>query len=145
MFQQRLADALVAENGQLTFVNLAASTMATMSPRVDTWGQIGAATWRLVSAPNIPNLLTTAETLNLQNIVTSLLSGTEIEVQYGPLQAVIAHKMHGADFGMQWNLSLNMTNNLRLSAAVVNSPFSTTSLLVQYSSEGRARIKKLSG
>lgn len=43
MFQKRLDDVLVAENGQLAFVNLAASTMATVTPRLDTQGQIGAA------------------------------------------------------------------------------------------------------
>lgn len=43
MFQKRLDDVLVAENGQLAFMNLAASTMATMTPRLDTQGQIGAA------------------------------------------------------------------------------------------------------
>ena len=141
VFQSKLADALVAENGQLALLNLAASTMATMSPRFDTWGQIGGARWRIVSSPNIPYLLTNSERLDFHDILTSLLSGTEIEVQYGPTQAVIAHKTHGSSSGIQWNLALNLTDNLKLTAGVVNSPSTTTSVLFQYSSESRTRMK----
>jgi len=140
VFQNKLAQALVADDGQLALINLAASTMATMSPRLDTWGQIGGARWRLVSAPNIPYFLSNDEPLDFQNIVYGFLSGTEIELQYGPTQAVIAPKMHGSTSGMQYNFALNLTDNVKLTAGVVNIPSTTGSVLLQYSSEGR--IKK---
>ena len=142
LFQTKLADVLVADNGQLALVNLAASTMATMSPRFDTWGQIGGARWRIVAAPNLPYVLVSSDELNVQDIVTGLLSGTELEVQYGPTQAVIAHKVHGAESGMQWNFGLNLTDHVKLSAGVETSPSTTASVLVQYSSESRTRMKK---
>ena len=132
----------MADNGQLALVNLAASTMATMSPRFDTWGQIGGARWRIVAAPNLPYVLVSSDELNVQDIVTGLLSGTELEVQYGPTQAVIAHKVHGAESGMQWNFGLNLTDHVKLSAGVETSPSTTASVLVQYSSESRTRMKK---
>eukprot|EP00210_Caulerpa_lentillifera_P007372 g7046.t1 len=142
VFQTKLADALVAEDGQIALVNLAASTMTTMTPRLDTWGQIGAARWRLVSVPNISYFLMNSERLDFQDIVTTLLTGTEIEVQYGPTQAVVAHKLHGSTFGMDCNLSLNFTDNLKLTAGVANTPSTTTTtVLFEYNSEGRTRRK----
>lgn len=143
LFQSKLAGALVEENGQLALLNLAASTMATLAPRLDTWGQIGGARWRLVSVPNIPYLLSNTERLDFQDIVTSLLSGTEIEIQYGPTQAVVGHKLHGSTVGMQYNLALNLTDNLKLSAGVENTPSTAASVMLQYSSEGRTRMKFL--
>jgi len=140
-FQTKLADALVAEDGQIALVNLAASTMTTMTPRFDTWGKIGAARWRLISAPNISYFLTSSERLDFQDIVATLLTGTEIEVQYGPTQAVIAHKQHGSSIGMVCNLSLNFTDNLKLTAGVANNPSTTTTVLFEYNSEGRTRRK----
>lgn len=94
-----------------------------------------------MSAPNIPDLLTNADRLDLHNLVTNLITGTEVEVQFGPtVQAVVTHKMRGADYGTQWNLSLNLTENFRLTATVANSPPTTRTIMLEYRSEGRPRL-----
>lgn len=54
IFEGRLAETLLAEDGQLSLSNLAASTFATLLPKIETQGQLGRARWRLVSAPSIP-------------------------------------------------------------------------------------------
>lgn len=136
LFQEQLASALVAENGQLAFSNLAATTMSTISPRLDTQGQIGAARWRLVSAPSIPDLLSLDPTVDWHNLLTSLITGTEVEVQFGKfVQAVVSHKLRGAEYGTQWTMMYNLNKNLRMQLQVANSPPVTRTLLFQYSSE----------
>ena len=58
VFEERLAEALVGENGQLAIKSLATSTFSTLLPKLETRGQFGAARWRLVGAPySLPNLL----------------------------------------------------------------------------------------
>ena len=58
VFEERLAEALVGENGQLALKSLATSTFSTLLPKLETRGQFGAARWRLVGAPySLPNLL----------------------------------------------------------------------------------------
>jgi len=138
LFQQQLASALVAEDGQLAFSNLAASTMSTFSPQLDTQGQIGAARWRLVSAPSFPDMLSLFDpTVDWHNLLTSLITGTEVEVQFGKsVQAVVSHKLRGAEYGTQWTMMYNLNNNLRMQLQVANSPPVTRTLLLQYSSEG---------
>ncbi|CAD7702868.1 unnamed protein product [Ostreobium quekettii] len=138
LFQEQLASALVADDGQLAFSNLAASTVSTFSPKLDTQGQIGAARWRLVSAPSFPDMLSLLDpAVEWQNLLTSLFTGTEVEVQFGKsVQAVVAHKLRGAEYGTQWTMMYNLNNNLRMQLQVANSPPVTRTLLLQYSSEG---------
>ncbi len=45
------------DNGQLALRSLASSTLHTLLPKLETRGQLGAARWRLVGAPALPNLL----------------------------------------------------------------------------------------
>jgi hypothetical protein len=45
------------DNGQLALRSLASSTFSTLLPKIETHGQLGAARWRLVGAPSLPNLL----------------------------------------------------------------------------------------
>jgi hypothetical protein len=53
----QLADSLLEQDGQLAFSNLAASTVATLMPKIETGGQLGKARWRVTTAPSIPGLL----------------------------------------------------------------------------------------
>ena len=57
IFEGQLAESLLEEDGQLAFTNLAASTVATLMPKIETGGQLGKARWRVTTAPSIPGLL----------------------------------------------------------------------------------------
>lgn len=54
IFEDRLKSALLADDGRLALSRLAGSTVAGLMPRIESSGQVGGATWRLVSAPSIP-------------------------------------------------------------------------------------------
>jgi len=54
IFEGQLAESLLEQDGQVAFSNLAASTVATLMPKIETGGQLGAARWRVTTAPSIP-------------------------------------------------------------------------------------------
>lgn len=83
IFEGRLADTLLAEDGQLSLSNLAINTFATLLPKIETQGQLGKARWRLVSAPSIPGLLSLEPGADPGNLLSSLTLGTEAEIQLG--------------------------------------------------------------
>ncbi|GAX75992.1 hypothetical protein CEUSTIGMA_g3435.t1 [Chlamydomonas eustigma] len=150
VFEDRLAEALLGEDGQLALRSLASSTFSTLLPKIETRGQMGAASWRLVGAPSLPNLLgaldpftadsstsTPNTRLDPYKLLSSLAVGTELEVQWGPhLQASLSHKMrdNGSDVGTEATLTYRINNYLKLLLHLPH--FTKPSLLLQYSSDG---------
>lgn len=63
---------VAGENGQLALRSLASSTLHTLLPKLETRGQLGAARWRLVGAPALPNLLGMLD-------LTSVAAGDELD------------------------------------------------------------------
>ena len=51
--------------------------------QIETQGRVGKATWRLVSAPLIPGLLSLDPTVDHTHLLSSLDMGSEFEVQFG--------------------------------------------------------------
>ena len=83
MFESQLADSLLEGDGQLAFKKLAAATVETLMPKIETKGEFGQARWRLVSAPQIPNLLSLDPTTDPFKSLANLSFGAEVEVQLG--------------------------------------------------------------
>ena len=83
VFESQLADSLLEGNGQLAFKKLAAATVETLMPKIEGKGEYGLARWRLVSAPQIPNLLSLDPTTDPFRSLANLSFGTEVEVQLG--------------------------------------------------------------
>ena len=52
-------------------------------PKIEGKGEYGLARWRLVSAPQIPNLLSLDPTTDPFKSLANLSFGTEVEVQLG--------------------------------------------------------------
>lgn len=83
VFESQLAESLLEGDGQLAFKKLAAATVETLMPRIETKGEFGQARWRLVSAPQIPNLLSLDPTTDPFKSLANLSFGAEVEVQLG--------------------------------------------------------------
>jgi hypothetical protein len=83
VFESQLADSLLEGDGQLAFKKLAAATVETLMPKIETKGEFGQARWRLVSAPQIPNLLSLDPTTDPFKSLANLSFGAEVEVQLG--------------------------------------------------------------
>jgi len=56
VFESQLAESLLEGDGQHAFKKLAVATLETLMPRIEGKGEFGQARWRVVSAPQIPNL-----------------------------------------------------------------------------------------
>ncbi|KAK9862508.1 hypothetical protein WJX84_009406 [Apatococcus fuscideae] len=137
IFETRLASALVAEDGQLALSSLAASAAGGFMPRIQTQGQLGQARWRLVSAPSIPGLLAMDPTGDPTTLLSSLTSGTEVEIQFGrSLQATMARKLRDSDVATQCTLNYQLNKRLRMQFNLASSNPYPRTLLFQYSSEG---------
>jgi hypothetical protein len=76
VFESQLADSLLEGDGQLAFKKLAAATVETLMPKIETKG-------RLVSAPQVPNLLSLDPTTDPFKSLANLSFGAEVEVQLG--------------------------------------------------------------
>lgn len=83
LFESQLAESLLEEDGQLALKKLAAATVDTLMPKIESKGQFGQAKWRLVSAPQIPNLLSLDPTTDPFQSLANLSFGTEVEIQIG--------------------------------------------------------------
>jgi hypothetical protein len=54
VIEGQLGESILEKDGRLAFSNLAASTINTLLPKMETQGQLGKGRWRLVAAPSIP-------------------------------------------------------------------------------------------
>eukprot|EP00873_Tetraselmis_striata_P029672 jgi/Tetstr1/449936/TSEL_036990.t1 len=136
IFEDQLAEAILAEDGQIAFSNLAASAVSSVMPKMETHGQLGKARWRLVSAPSIPGLLSMDPGTNsdLTGVLSGLTVGTEVEVQFGKsLQAAMARKMKESEMATELTLLYHINSNLRVQLSLLGP---TQALLFQYSGEG---------
>lgn len=140
MLEERLAEALLAENGQLALSHLASSTFSSLLPKIETQGNFGKARWRLVGAPSLPGLLSLDPFADPPKLLSSLALGTEIEVQYGSaLQANMVHKLQESDIGTELTLTMHITKKLRLQAQFSRPSLLRPTVLLLYSSEGARR------
>ena len=114
---------------------MAASTISTLLPRIETQGQLGKAKWKLVSAPSIPGLLSLDPLTDPFRSLSNLTLGTEVELQFGKsLQALIARKLKESEMATNWTLLYQLNQRLRM--RLNNSNSSGTRLLFEYSGEG---------
>ncbi|KAF5836833.1 hypothetical protein DUNSADRAFT_5373 [Dunaliella salina] len=134
VFEERLAEALLGENGQLALRSLASSTFSNLLPKIETHGQLGAARWRLVGAPSLPNLLGALDSLAASSstatssgsssssgmdparFLSSLAVGTELDLVLGnSLTASLAHKPLGdSKIGTEATFTYSLSDFLRL-------------------------------
>jgi len=133
IFEGQLADSLLSGTGQLALSNLAASTIATLLPKIETQGQLGKARWRLVSAPSIPGLLSLDPSTDPFKGLASLGLGTEVEVQFGrSVAATVARKIKDSEMQTQFSIIYALTSKLRLQLASVSS--AATRVLFEFNS-----------
>ena len=135
IFEGQLTESLLEQDGRLAFSNLAASTISTLLPRIETQGQFGKARWRLVSAPSISGLLSLDPLTDPFKSLSNLTLGTEVEIQFGKsLQALIARKLKESEMATHWTLLYQLNKQLRM--RLNSSTASGTRLLFEYSGEG---------
>ncbi|MCO5570229.1 hypothetical protein L7F22_023947 [Adiantum nelumboides] len=132
VFESQLADSLLEGNGQLAFKKLAAATVETLMPKIEGKGEFGQARWRLVSAPQIPNLLSLDPTTDPFKSLANLSFGTEVEVQLGKrLQASVVRQLKESEMATQWTLIYHLSNKLRVLFSSI--PSVDNRLLFEYS------------
>lgn len=132
VFESQLADSLLEGNGQLAFKKLAAATVETLMPKIEGKGEFGQARWRLVSAPQIPNLLSLDPTTDPFKSLANLSFGTEVEVQLGKrLQASVVRQLKESEMATQWTLIYHLNNKLRILFSSI--PSVDNRLLFEYS------------
>ncbi|KAL6762521.1 hypothetical protein V8C86DRAFT_606614 [Haematococcus lacustris] len=151
VFEERLAEALLGDNGQLALRSLASSTFSTLLPKIESHGQLGAARWRLVGAPSLPNLLGALDPLtgpggeegvrgagqgglDPAKFLSSLAVGTELELVWGSsLTAALSHKLLAdGKVGTEATLTYRITDLLRLQLQLQG--MTRPSLLLGYTS-----------
>eukprot|EP00775_Hariotina_reticulata_P008363 gene8363-8547_t len=158
LFEGRLAESILAEDGSLSLATLAGNTLESLLPKIETQGQLGKARWRLVSAPSLPGLLSSADpqaaaspaaggpgaasaTEAGPRLLRSLALGTEVELALGKsLVAALSHNMpaaasEGGEAGTEVRLSWALSRQLRLLMQQRGLRLAP-SVLLQYSSEG---------
>ena len=99
IFEGQLAESLLEQDGQVAFSNLAASTVATLMPKIETGGQLGAARWRVTTAPSIPGLLSLDPSTDPFRNISQFTLGSDWELTLGDsLQATMSRRgrMHHA-------------------------------------------------
>jgi hypothetical protein len=135
IFEGQLTESLLEQDGRLAFSNLAASTISTLLPRIETQGQFGKARWRLVSAPSISGLLSLDPLTDPFKSLSNLTLGTEVEIQFGKsLQALIARKIKESEMATHWTLLYQLNKQLRM--RLNSSTPGGTKLLFEFSGEG---------
>ncbi|KAF8055821.1 TIC236 [Scenedesmus sp. PABB004] len=153
VFEGRLSEALLGEDGSLSLGVLAGNTLGSLLPKIETQGQLGAARWRLVSAPSLPGLLSSADPQasgakggagdSGARLLRSLALGTEVELALGRrLVAALSHNMpaapsDGGEPGTEVRLSLALSRQLRLLVQQRGLRLQP-SVLLQFNSDGRA-------
>ncbi|XP_019414960.1 PREDICTED: uncharacterized protein LOC109326680 isoform X1 [Lupinus angustifolius] len=115
-FESQLAESILEGNGQLAFEKLATATLEKLMPRIEGKGEFGQARWRVVYAPQIPNLVSVNPTVDpLRSFASNISFGTQVEVQLGKrLQATIVRQMKESEMATQWTLSYQLTSRLRV-------------------------------
>ncbi|EFJ16558.1 hypothetical protein SELMODRAFT_421796 [Selaginella moellendorffii] len=132
LFENQLVDSLLEGNGQFAFKKLAAATVETLMPKIETKGEFGQARWRLVYAPQIPNLLSLDPTTDPFKSLANLSFGTEVEVRLGKhLQASVVRQLKESEMATQWTLIYHLNNKLRLVFSSI--PSVDNRLLLEYS------------
>eukprot|EP00897_Mesotaenium_endlicherianum_P001207 jgi/Mesen1/1113/ME000123S00282 len=132
VFESQLAGSLLEEDGQLAFKRLAAATVETLMPKIETKGEFGQARWRLVSAPQIPNLLSLDPTTDPFKSLANLSFGTEVELQIGKnIQASVVRQLKESEMATQWTLLYQLNSKLRLLFSSISSV--DNRLLFEYS------------
>jgi len=132
VFESQLADSLLEGDGQLAFKKLAAATVETLMPKIETKGEFGQARWRLVSAPQIPNLLSLDPTTDPFKSLANLSFGAEVEVQLGRhLQASVVRQLKESEMATQWTLCYQLNSKLRILFSSI--PSVDNRLLIEYS------------
>lgn len=136
IFEDKLKAALLADDGQLALTRLAGTTVTTLMPKIETQGQVGTTTWRLVSAPAIPGLLD-PNSVDPANLLGSITMGTEVEVQFGrKLQVALVRKLRETDVATQWTASYNLNSKLRMQFNITSAPPYPKTLMFQFQSNG---------
>ncbi|TKY74672.1 hypothetical protein E2542_SST03435 [Spatholobus suberectus] len=112
----QLAESILENNGQLAFEKLATATVKKLMPRIEGKGEFGQARWKLVSAPQIPSLVSSGANVDPFTLLTANLAfGADVEVQLGErLQARIVRQMRESQMAMEWALTYQLTSRLHL-------------------------------
>jgi len=128
IFEGQLAESLLEEDGQLAFTNLAASTVATLMPKIETGGQLGKARWRVTTAPSIPGLLSLDPSTDPFRNISQFTLGSDWELMLGDsLQATMSRKLKENEMQTKFALVYKLTNKLRMQ---LNSESSTATRLL---------------
>lgn len=132
LFEKQLQRSLL-EDGQLAFPSLAASTVASLMPKLETAGQFGRAKWRLMGSPSLPALVSLDPSLDTSKIIKSLTMGAEVEVHYGKLRALAQRSLRD-DVNNSWNWQLTYQLNRFIRAQLSNTSSPTGfAFLIEYS------------
>ena len=131
IFEGQLAESLLEQDGQLAFSNLAASTVATLMPKIETGGQLGKARWRVTTAPSIPGLLSLDPSTDPFSNISQINLGSDWELMLGDsLQATMSRKLKESEMQTKFALVYKLTDKLRMQ---LNSESSTeTRLLFEF-------------
>lgn len=128
IFEGQLADSLLEQDGQLAFSNLAASTVATLMPKIETGGQLGKARWRVTTAPSIPGLLSLDPSTDPFRNISQFTLGSDWELMLGDsLQATMSRKLKDSEMQTKFALVYKLTDKLRMQ---LNSESSTATRLL---------------
>eukprot|EP01018_Ginkgo_biloba_P034761 Gb_21127 [translate_table: standard] len=101
-------------------------------PKIEGKGEFGQARWRLVSAPQIPNLLSLDPTVDPFKSLANISFGTEVEVQLGKrLQASVVRQLKESEMATQWTLLYQLSSRLRILFQSI--PSGDNRLLFEYS------------
>ncbi|KAI8464916.1 MAG: hypothetical protein J3K34DRAFT_101351 [Monoraphidium minutum] len=140
LFEGRLANVLLSDDGSLSLAALASSTISSLLPKIESQGAIGKARWRLVSAPTLPSLLAASQADGGgagggAAWLRSLALGTEVELALGRrLVAALSHTTQRPDDALELRVSLALTRKLRLLALHNAGAARSASVLLQFSS-----------
>ncbi|KAF7830224.1 uncharacterized protein G2W53_012557 [Senna tora] len=127
-FESQLAENILQGNGQLAFEKLATTTLEKLMPRIEGMWEFGQTRWRVVYSPQIPSLVAVGPTVDPLKLLASF--GTEVELQLGKrLEARVVRQMKESEMAIQWTLSYQLTNRLRILVQSVP----TMRLLFEYS------------
>ena len=128
IFEGQLAESLLEEDGQLAFTNLAASTVATLMPKIETGGQLGKARWRVTTAPSIPGLLSLDPSTDPFRNISQFTLGSDWELMLGDsVQATMSRKLKENEMQTKFALVYKLTDKLRMQ---LNSESSTATRLL---------------
>ena len=138
IFEGQLTESLLEQDGQLAFSNLAASTVATLMPKIETGGQLGKARWRVTTAPSIPGLLSLDPSTDPFRNISQFSLGSDWELMLGDsLQATMSRKLKESEMQTTFALVYKLTDKLNMQ---LNSESSTaTRLLFEFTTNARGK------